>query len=204
MNNNDSIEKHVLLRATRNRVWRALSDSTEFGTWFGVKFDGPFQEGSTLHGVIVPTGVNAEVAQAQKKYEGTPFEITVEQLKPERLFSFRWHPYAVEPGVDYSSEPTTLVVFTLEDDGSGVKLTVTESGFDRIPLARRARAFAANEQGWGMVVNLIKEHLAQNAVEQGPRRRRPDRPRSLPPSETRRASGWFFVSAMMAQRRSAG
>ena len=114
-----------------------------------------------MRGVIVPTTVNAEAASAQKPYEGTPFEITIEQMEPERLFSFRWHPGAVDPGVDYSVEPTTLVVFTLEEAADGVLLTITESGFDQIPLARRAKAFAQNEQGWSMVVTLIQEHLAQ-------------------------------------------
>jgi hypothetical protein len=113
-----------------------------------------------MNGVIVPTTVNAEVANAQKQYEGKPLKITIEQMEPERLFSFRWHPFAVEPGVDYSAEPTTLVVFSLEDIENGVMLTVTESGFDQIPLARRAKAFTASEQGWGMVVKLIGEYLA--------------------------------------------
>jgi uncharacterized protein YndB with AHSA1/START domain len=156
----DRIEKKVLLRAPRKRVWRALSDSTEFGTWFGVKFDGPFAPGASMRGAIVPTQVNAEVAKAQKPYEGLPFEITIEKMEPERLFSFRWHPFAIERGVDYSAEPTTLVVFALEEVPGGVMLTVTESGFDQIPLARRAKAFTANEQGWGMVVKLVEEYLA--------------------------------------------
>src|SRR6266581_7035484 len=157
----DRIEKKILLRAPRQRVWRALADSTEFGSWFGVKFDRPFTPGASMRGVVVPTTVNAEVAKAQKQHEGLPFEITIEQMEPERRFSFRWHPFAVERGVDYSLEPTTLVVFVLENAADGVLLTVTESGFDRIPLARRAKAFAANEQGWGMVVNLIEEYLVQ-------------------------------------------
>jgi uncharacterized protein YndB with AHSA1/START domain len=114
-----------------------------------------------MRGAIVPTRVNAEVAKAQKPYEGMAFEITIEQMEPERLFSFRWHPFAVEHDVDYSAEPTTLVVFALEEVGNRVMLTVTESGFDRIPLARRAKAFTANEQGWGIVVKLIEEHLVQ-------------------------------------------
>ena len=155
----DRIEKRILLRVPRKRAWRALADSTEFGTWFGVKFNGPFSPGVSMRGVIVPTTVNAQVANAQKPYEGMPFEITIEQMEPERLFSFRWHPFAVEPGVDYSVEPTTLVVFALEEVADGVMLTVTESGFDRIPLARRAKAFTANEQGWGMIVKLIEEYL---------------------------------------------
>lgn len=155
----DRIEKKVLLRAPRKRVWRALSDSTEFGIWFGMKFDGPFVPGARLRGVIVPTTVNAEVAKAQKQHEGLPFEITIDQVEPEQLFSFRWHPFAVERGVDYSAEPTTLVVFTLEGMGDDVMLTVTESGFDRIPLERRAKAFEANEGGWGIMVRVIQEYL---------------------------------------------
>jgi uncharacterized protein YndB with AHSA1/START domain len=155
----DRIEKRILLNAPLERVWRALSDSNEFGTWFGVKFDGPFAPGAVMHGVIVPTTVDAEVAKGQKAYEGKAFEIVIEQMEPERLFSFRWHPFAVEPGVDYSAEPTTLITFALEQTADGVMLTVTESGFDRIPLARRAKAFAANEQGWGMVVQLIAKYL---------------------------------------------
>ena len=157
--NTDRIEKKVLLRAPRKRVWRALSDSTEFGSWFGVRFDGPFAPGAQMRGVVVPTTVDAEIAEAQKEYEGMPFEITIEQMEPERLFSFRWHPFAIEPGVDYSAEPTTLVVFALEEVANGVMLTVTESGFDGIPLARRMKAFTANEGGWGMAVNLIEQYV---------------------------------------------
>jgi uncharacterized protein YndB with AHSA1/START domain len=159
--NTDRIEKKILLRAPLQRVWRALSDSTEFGSWFGMQFDGLFAPGARMRGVIVPTTVNAEVAKAQKAYAGIPFEITIEQMEPERLFSFRWHPFAVERGVDYSVEPTTLVVFTLEEVADGVMLTVTESGFDRIPLARRAKAFTANEHGWGLMVQMIEAYLVQ-------------------------------------------
>jgi uncharacterized protein YndB with AHSA1/START domain len=157
--NTDRIEKTILLRAPLKRVWRALADSREFGTWFGMKFEGPFSPGASIRGVIVPTGVDPEIAKGQKPYEGTPFEIQIEQMEPERLFSFRWHPGAVEPDVDYSLEPTTLVVFKLEEVADGVKLTVTESGFDKIPLARRAKAFTANEQGWGMALQLIAKYL---------------------------------------------
>jgi uncharacterized protein YndB with AHSA1/START domain len=158
----DRIEKTILLRAPLTRVWRALSDSTEFGTWFGMRFNAPFTPGATMSAVIVPTMVNREVAELQKPYEGISFEINIEQMQPERLFSFRWHPGAVEPGFDYSSEPTTLVVFTLEKVPDGVQLTVTESGFDQIPLARRAKAFSANEGGWTLVIKLIEEYLAKN------------------------------------------
>src|SRR5690349_17938883 len=104
----DRIEKRILLRAPRNRVWRALTDSVEFGAWFGMKCDEPFTPGAHIRGVVAPTTVNAEVAKAQAPYEGQPFEIIVEEMEPERLFSFRWHPFAVDRNADYSAEPTTL------------------------------------------------------------------------------------------------
>ena len=159
----DRIEKKILLRAPLKRVWRALSDSKEFGAWFGVKFEAPFQPGVQIRGKIVGTAVDSEVAKTQKQYWHVPFEITIDRIEPERLFSFRWHPYAIEPGVDYSNEPTTLIEFTLEEVTDGVMLTVIESGFDQIPLARRVKAFTANEQGWGRVIRLVEKYLAQEA-----------------------------------------
>lgn len=155
----DRIEKQVLLKAPRERVWRAISDSREFGSWFGVAFDGPFVAGASLTGRIVPTTVDAEVAASQKPYEGKAIEITVERIEPPRLFSYRWHPYSVERGVDYSKEPTTLVAFVLEDAPGGTLLTITESGFDRIPAARRTKAYGANEQGWAAQAKLIGKYL---------------------------------------------
>jgi uncharacterized protein YndB with AHSA1/START domain len=157
----DRIQKKILLHAPLKRVWSALADSTEFGSWFGMKFDGPFVPEALMRGVIVPTKVNVEVAKAQQAYEALPVEITIEKMEPERVFSFRWHPYAIEKGIDYSAEPTTLIVFALEETKVGVMLTVTESGFDQIPLARRIKAFTANEQGWGMVVKLIEEYVVR-------------------------------------------
>jgi len=157
----DRIQKKILLHAPLKRIWNALADSKEFGTWFGMKFDRAFVPGALMRGTIVPTKVNAEVAKAQEQYEGMPVEITIEKMERERLFSFRWHPYAIEKGVDYSAEPTTLIVFVLEEMKDGVMLTVTESGFDQIPLARRVKAFTANEQGWGMVLRLIEEYLVR-------------------------------------------
>jgi len=159
----DRIEKKILLKAPRARVWRAISDAQEFGKWFGVKFDGPFVPGAPMRGVLVGTTVDADVAKAQRAYADIPFEITVDRIEPERLFSFRWHPYAVERGVDYSAEPTTLIVFELEEVADGTMLTISESGFDRIPLARRAKAFTMNEQGWSAMVTLIERYLAQAA-----------------------------------------
>ena len=159
----DRIEKKIFLRAPRKRVWRALSDYKEFGSWFGMKFEGPFTPGARVRGTIVGTKVDADVAKSQKQYEGLSFEMVIDRVEPERLLSLRWHPNAVEPGVDYSAEPMTLIVFTPEEENNGVMLTVTESGFDQIPLARRAKAFTANERGWGMVMQLIEKHLAQAA-----------------------------------------
>ena len=159
----DSIRKTVTLRAPRARVWRALSDAREFGEWFGVRFDRPFTPGASLRGTVTPTKADPEVAKHQKPYEGLTFDIVVDRVEPERLFSFRWHPNAIDKGVDYASEPTTLIVFELEDAPGGpgeTKLTVTESGFDRIPLERRAKAFTANDQGWAMQMTLIARHLA--------------------------------------------
>src|SRR5215469_9688717 len=137
----DRIEKKILLRAPRRRVWQALADSAEFGRWFGVSFEASFTPGARLRGTIVGTAVDPDVAKAQQQYRDVPFEITIDRVEPERLLSFRWHPYAIERGVDYSQEPTTLIVFTLEEVANGVMLTVTESGFDQIPLARREKAF---------------------------------------------------------------
>jgi uncharacterized protein YndB with AHSA1/START domain len=157
----DRIEKKILLRAPIERVWAALSDSIQFGTWFGTKFDGPFVPGKKITGVIVPTGINVEVAKSQKKYEGLPIAMYIEKIEPQRLLSFRWHPNATERDFDYSSEPTTLVIFTLEQVPEGVMLTVTESGFEQIPLSRRAKAFTSNDKGWGMVVAMIEEYLVR-------------------------------------------
>lgn len=156
----DRIVKSVLLRAPRSRVWRAITTPSEFGTWFGVKFESrAFTPGAAMRGAITPTAVDPEVAKMQEPYTGMAFEITVDRVEPERLFSFRWHPFAIDPAVDYSHEPTTLVEFTLEDVPEGTRLTVTESGFDSIPLERRAKAFTANEGGWSKQVELIEKYV---------------------------------------------
>lgn len=158
--NTDRIDKKILLRAPRERVWRAISDSSQFGQWFGVRFDGAFVEGARLTGTIVPTQVDPEVARLQEPHSGKTFEWVVERIEPMQRFSFRWHPYAIDPGVDYSKEPMTLIVFELKDAPGGILLTITESGFGRIPLARRAQAFAANDGGWQAQTRLIEKYLA--------------------------------------------
>jgi uncharacterized protein YndB with AHSA1/START domain len=149
----DRIEKRVALRAPRSRVWRAITDADEFGTWFGVKFRAPaaFREGATIRGQITYPG-----------YEHLTMEVLVERIDPERYFAYRWHPYAVDPGTDYSREPTTLVEFRLEEAAEGTVLTITESGFDRIPLARRDEAFRMNEGGWTEQLRNIERHVSQS------------------------------------------
>jgi uncharacterized protein YndB with AHSA1/START domain len=159
----DRIEKKIVLHAPRERVWRAISDAKQFGSWFGVAFDGPFAEGARLTGKIVPTTVDPEVAKMQEPYAGKAFEWTVEHIEPMKRLSFRWHPHAIGEGVDYSKEPTTLIEFELTEAADGILLTITESGFDQIPLARRAKAFKANEGGWEMQIRLIEKYLAKTA-----------------------------------------
>jgi len=155
----DRIEKQVLLRATRERVWRALSRSAEFGTWFGMQLDGEFLPRTKVSGRMVPTAVDPDVAAQQKPFEGMPVELFIEQVEPMRLLSFRWHPYPPEDG-DTSKLPTTLVTFELEEADGGILLCVSESGFDQIPIERRAQAFTDNEGGWQIQTQLISKYLA--------------------------------------------
>ena len=155
----DRIEKSTVLAAPIERVWRAVSDAREFGSWFGVAFDGPFREGARLTGSIVPTTVDAEVAAMQKPHEGKRFEFVVERIEPMRRIVFRWHPFAIDPAVDYSSEPATRIEIVLEETAGGTRLTLTESGFDRIPIERRAKAFEANDGGWAMQMKLVAKWL---------------------------------------------
>lgn len=160
----DRIEKQLLLRAPRARVWRALTDAREFGAWFGVRFDAPFAPGAQMRGVLVGTTVDPDVAKAQQAHGELPFDITIERMEPERVFAFRWHPFAIDPNVNYANEPTTLVEFSLAEVPGGTMLTVTESGFDRIPVARRAQAFAANDQGWAIMVALVGRYVDAHAA----------------------------------------
>ncbi len=159
----DRIHKEVVLAAPLTRVWRAISDARELGAWFGCELDGDFVAGQQMTGRIRPTEADPEVAKLQEPHTGKPFTIWVERIEPERVFAFRWHPFAIEPGVDYSAEPTTLVEFTIEAVPGGTKLTITESGFSRIPLARRAAAFTANDGGWSHQATLVAKYLALRA-----------------------------------------
>lgn len=157
----DRIEKHAVLRAPRERVWHALTDAKQFGIWFGMELDGPFVAGQRVTGRIVPTQVDPEIAKHQEPFRGFETEWFVERIEPMTLFSFRWHPYAVEAGTDYSTEVTTLVQFELADAPGGTSLRITESGFDGIPLERRAKAFTENEGGWAAQLGLIARYLAR-------------------------------------------
>lgn len=159
MSTTDYIEKRVLLKAPRERVWRAISEAKQFGTWFGVEFEGEFTAGTVLMGRLSGTKVDADVAKLQQPHLGLSFEFHIERIEPMALFSFRWHPHAVDPSIDFTAEPMTLVEFRLEDQAHGTLLIVKESGFDRIPLERRASAFASNEGGWTHQCKLIEKYL---------------------------------------------
>lgn len=146
----DRIEKQITLDAPRPRVWRALTEVKEFNAWFGVSLATPFAPGAEVSGQI-----------NIRNYEHVTMTIWIETMEPPRFFSFRWHPYAIEPGVDYSTEPTTLVSFTLEEVGAGTRLTIVESGFDSIPESRRAKAFSMNSNGWNGQAENIRKFLAR-------------------------------------------
>jgi uncharacterized protein YndB with AHSA1/START domain len=150
MSDTDRIEKKVLLRAPRSRVWRAIANPEEFGHWFGVKLEGTFKPGAPIRGQITYPG-----------YEHLTMEMLVERIEPESYFSYRWHPNAVDPAIDYTAEPATLVEFRLEDADGGTLLTIVESGFDQIPLARRAEAFKSNDGGWTQQLRNVERHVSQ-------------------------------------------
>jgi uncharacterized protein YndB with AHSA1/START domain len=149
----DRIEKSIQVSAPQSEVWRAITTAEEFGEWFGVKLEGAFAEGAQVSGRITTPG-----------YDHLAFQIVIERIVPERLFSYRWHPYAIDPDTDYSSEPMTLVEFRLEEVPGGTRLTVTESGFDRIPPGRRAEAFRMNEQGWGEQVRSVERYVLDRSA----------------------------------------
>jgi len=147
----NTIEKRIELKAPVSRVWRAITDHREFGEWFKVDLEGPFVPGQVARGRITHPG-----------YEHVPWQVTVKEMQPEKLFSFTWHPYAIDPNVDYSGEPPTLIEFRLEQMATGTLLVVTESGFDNIPAHRRDEAFRMDEKGWAQQVKNIESHVAKN------------------------------------------
>jgi uncharacterized protein YndB with AHSA1/START domain len=144
------IEKRIELKVPVSRVWRALTDYREFGEWFRVKLEGPFVAGQVSRGHITYPG-----------YEHLTWEAVIEKMEPEHLFSFTWHPYAVDPKIDYSGETPTLVEFRLEKTAAGTLLLLTESGFDKIPLSRRSEAFLRNDGGWTEQMKNIEKHASQ-------------------------------------------
>jgi uncharacterized protein YndB with AHSA1/START domain len=145
------IEKRIELQAPIARVWRALTDYREFGEWFRVKLESPFVPGRIAKGKILHPG-----------YEHLTWEVVIQAMEPERLFSFTWHPYAVDPGIDYTSEASTLVEFRLEPTATGTLLRLTESGFDEIPSGRRLEAFQRNEGGWTQQMKNIENHVTSS------------------------------------------
>ena len=153
MTGTDRIEKTTMIKATRGRVWRAIADAGEFGSWFGVKFDKPFAAGEELVGTITDPS----------DYAGVTFTIVVERLDPERLFSYRWHPNGIDADYDYSTEPMTLVEFRLDAVGEQTRLTVTETGFDSIPIARRAQALESNTGGWEIQVERVRAYAEERS-----------------------------------------
>lgn len=157
-NETDKICKRIVLRAPRKRVWEAVTDAKKFGVWFGVEFDDDFVAGHRVHGRVVPTQVDPEVAKTQEPYTGLRFYVQVECIEPMDHFSFRWHPGSSTDG-GRADDEMTLVTFELADAEDGVLLTITESGFDRVPLERRAKAFADNDGGWTAQTELIKKYL---------------------------------------------
>jgi uncharacterized protein YndB with AHSA1/START domain len=148
---NERIEKRIELTAPVARVWRALTDHREFGEWFRVKLEGPFVLGKAALGFITYPG-----------FEHLQWHATVKQMQPERLFSFTWHPYAVDTSIDYSTEQPTLVEFRLEKIPGGTLLLVTESGFENVPSHRRLEAFRMNEGGWAEQVKNIAQYVAEH------------------------------------------
>ena len=144
----DRIEKTIELKASPARVWRALTDHREFGQWFRVVLDGPFAVGQASTGHIAYPG-----------YEHLRWNATVTAMEAERYFAFTWHPYAIDPDQDYSGETPTLVEFTLEPIAAGTRLTILESGFDKVPAHRRDEAFRMNDQGWGIQTRNIAQHV---------------------------------------------
>jgi uncharacterized protein YndB with AHSA1/START domain len=147
----NTIEKRIELKAPVSRVWRAITDHREFGEWFKVDLEGPFVPGQVAQGRITHPG-----------YEHVTWQATVKEMQPEKFFSFTWHPYAIDPNVDYSGEPPTLIEFRLEPTETGTLLVVTESGFDKIPAHRREEAFRMDDNGWAQQVKNIESHVAKN------------------------------------------
>jgi uncharacterized protein YndB with AHSA1/START domain len=155
----DKIEKRVVLKASHERVWKAVSDSQQFGTWFGIAVEGPFVAGQTITAKIAPTKMDAEVAKMQAPHVGIAFDIAIDKIEPMSLFSFRWHPFGIDKTADYSKEPMTLVEFRLAEVQGGTQLVITETGFDKLPAARRDKAFAANDGGWQKQTELIAKYV---------------------------------------------
>jgi len=165
----NKIEKRVTLRAPVARVWRAIADAREFGSWFGFEFEGDFAPGKAVRGTFQGKLDESALIEHQKSLGVRPSKLklpepnatfcTIERIEPERYFSFRWIPYGIDAEIDPKNEPTTLVEFRLEPIPEGTLLTIVESGFERVPAHRRERAFRMNEGGWAAQADNVKKHV---------------------------------------------
>lgn len=144
----DRIEETFDLRAPLDRVWRAISDHREFGKWFRVVIDRPFEKEVESTGKMLETG-----------YERLPWRVMVAAIQPMKRFAFTWHPYAIDPKKDYDDEIPTLVEFFLSEIPGGTRVTIRESGFDMIPAQRRLAAFAKNTRGWAIQKDNLARHV---------------------------------------------
>lgn len=144
----DRIEKTMTLKAPLERVWRALTDSAEFGRWFRVNLEGPFTPGEETRGQLTFPG-----------YEHLVFSCRTVTIEPMSRFAFTWHPYAVDPAVDYSKETPTLVEFRLTPVEGGTELKLTETGFDGLPAHRREEAFLRNDAGWTSQSEKLRDYV---------------------------------------------
>lgn len=149
MTTTDQIQKHITLRAPLSKVWKAIATPAQFGEWFGVRFEvDTFEPSAVVRGRFL-----------SEKYADLQWEMIIDRVQPQSLFSFRWHPYAMDKNVDYSMEERTLIRFELKETAGGTELTITESGFDKVPLARRAEAFRMNSMGWGMKAEDLQRYV---------------------------------------------
>ena len=158
----DRIEKTTLLRAPLGRVWQAISDSSQFGEWFGLRAEGPFIAGQTVRCTIVAVDDESELAAEHNEYAGVAFDIWVDEVVPERKLSFRWLAHGASEDADPETHPKTQVTFLLDEREDGVQLTLTETGFDAIPGDFRAKAFSANEEGWTHQMRNIESYVASD------------------------------------------
>jgi uncharacterized protein YndB with AHSA1/START domain len=159
----DRIEKQRVVQHPIERVWRAISEPKQFSAWIGLAEPGDFVQGALFTAKMAPTKFNAEFAQLQEPYDGLTVKMTIERIQPPFHFSFRFHPFAIDPNADYSSEPMNEVAFELKEVANGTRVTMTETGFERIPPERRAVAYEVNNRAWGLALKALESYLAASS-----------------------------------------